>query len=191
VPSGLWLGKASANRRLRGALLPRKLIAGISMPFDRLDGRMGDDMQAWCDVRSAAASANPELISDAAEHYYLQVANLLKYAQPRAELDRRRRSIRHKVNAARLASLATTPARLQATLQSHPSTRDPRKYSADDPPRLASRLSSEAENELHLMLAYIYRLGHRKLVVYQGYKPASAAPVRRRRHPRQSTAHSS
>jgi hypothetical protein len=64
---------------------------------------------------------------------------------------------------------------LRIALERHPATRDSRKYPADDPERLVRRLRSEAENELHLMLAYIYRLGYRKLLTYGGYKPKPPA----------------
>jgi hypothetical protein len=190
VPSGLWLGQVSANRRRRGDVLPRELIDGLMLPFHRLDGRMGDDMQDWCDVRCAAVAGDSQLISDAAEHYYIQVANQLKHDQERAEVERLRASIMHKAKTAQLAGLATTPARLQAALRAHAGTSDPRKYAAGDPQQLADRLTFEAANELHLLLAYFYRLGYRKLVIHQGFKPAPAAD-RRGRHTPHSTAQSS
>ena len=40
----------------------------------------------------------------------------------------------------------------------HASTQHVRKYAGDDLP-LARRLETEALNELHLFLAYVYRLG--------------------------------
>jgi hypothetical protein len=171
APSGLWLGKASGQRRHRRSFLPAWLIAAVTFPLRHLDDRMGDDLQEWCDARSAAVSENYELIPDAAQHYCLQVTNQLKYADAREELHRWRESIRHKVRTVRLIDLGTTPGRLQAELRRHPGTRDSRKYTAEDPERLAARLTSEAENELRLLLAYLYRLGFRKLVIYRGFKP--------------------
>jgi hypothetical protein len=171
APSGLWLGQASGQSRHRRSFLPAWLIAPLTFPLRHLDDRMGDDLQEWCDARSAAASENPELTSDAAQHYCLQVANQLKDTNAREELDRWRGSIRHKIRTVRLIGLETTSERLQAELRRHPGTRDARKYTADDPERLAGRLTSEAENELHLLLAHLYRLGFRKLVIYRGFKP--------------------
>ena len=75
----------------------------------------------------------------------------------------------------RLISLDTTPARLQASLHMHPATQNTRKYSVDDLPRLASRLEVEAQNELHLFLAYVYRLGYHKLLIYPFRPPAVRA----------------
>lgn len=187
VPSGLWLGKASRLRLKRGSLLPESVIACFTFPVRRLDDRMGDDLQDWCDIRSSAVQANPELTSDAAEHYYLQVANLLKDDKDRTELDYWRASIRHKTRTARLAGLDTTPARLRTALASHPSTRDSRQYAADDPQTLARRLTCDADSELNLLLAHSYRLGYRKLVIYRGFKPPDL-PRKKRRHTRQSTA---
>ena len=81
----------------------------------------------------------------------------------------------HKISIVRLISLDTTPARLQASLHMHPATQNPRKYSVDDLPRLASRLEVEAQNELHLFLAYVYRLGYHKLLIYPFRPPAVRA----------------
>ncbi len=174
LPSGLWLGKASAQRgHLRMAPRLSRLLDQVTLPLRCLDSSMGDDVQNWCDVRSAVVAKTPELIADAAEHYYLQVANHVKDRRTRDDLDRRLSSIRHKVAAMRLARLETTkPAMLRDALQDHAYTRDNGKYAIDSPDRLADRLESEAENELRLLLAYIYRLGYRKLVMYRGFKPA-------------------
>lgn len=174
LPSGLWLGKSSTSRRsLRGSTTLRTVFSEVTVPLRWLDDCMGDDMQHWCEVRSAAVGANPELIYDAAEHYYLQVANQVKDRQKHHDLDIRLGSIEHKVAIARLARLGTTSTVvLRDRLQDHPSTRDDRKYPADDPALLACRLESDAENELQLLLACIYQLGNRKLVTYRGFKPA-------------------
>lgn len=174
VPSGLWLGKRSASRRSRrGTTMLRTFFIEVTAPLRFLDDRMGDDMQQWCEVRSAAVGPSPELIYDAAEHYYLQVANQVKGRQQHHDLDTRLGSIKHKVAIARQARLETTrTAVLRDDLQDHPSTRENKKYSTDDPVLLACRLESDAENELELLLARIYQLGYRKLVTYRGFKPA-------------------
>lgn len=173
VPSGLWLGKAAAQHGHQRATPQLSwLLDQVTLPLRCLDNSMGDDVQSWCDVRSAVVSTTPELIYDAAEHYYLQVANQVKDRQRREDLDRPLSSIRHKTSAMRLARLDTTrSAMLRDALQDHPYTRGNGKYAVDSPGRLADRLESEAQNELHLLLASIYRLGYRKLVMYRGLKP--------------------
>ena len=60
----------------------------------------------------------------------------------------------------------------------HPTTQNTRKYSVDDLPRLASRLEVEAQNELHLFLAYVYRLGYHKLLIYPFRPPAVRAQAK-------------
>jgi hypothetical protein len=81
----------------------------------------------------------------------------------------------------RLVNLDTTPARLRESLQKHPSTQDSRKY-PDDDPQLASRLESDAVNELNLFLAYIYRLGYHKLLIYP-FRPGTDQSRARRTEP--------
>ena len=78
----------------------------------------------------------------------------------------------------RLIELDTTPARLREALRKHPSMQTP-KYDDDDLPRLARRLEIDALNELHLFLAYVYRLGHHKLLIYPFRPSVHRAPVRR------------
>lgn len=177
LPSGLWLGRRSTPHRSRRAgTLLRTVAAEITLPLRCLDDSMGDDMQNWCEVRTAAVGPHPELIYDAAEHYYLQVANQVKDRQKHHDLDMRIASIKHKVSIARRARLKTTEtAALRDDLQDHPSTCDNKKYQADDPILLACRLESDAENEFQLLLACIYQLGYRKLVMYRGFKPAPQA----------------
>jgi hypothetical protein len=108
------------------------------------------------------------------------VAARLRNKQAREQLDRWLESIEHKTSIVRLISLDTTPARLHAALQWHPSTRDSGRYTADDLPYLADRLESEAQNELYLFLAQVYRLGFHKLLIYPLRPPA---PVSARRPP--------
>jgi len=133
---------------------------------------MGEDFQSWCDVRAGVVSTSPELIYDAAEHYYIQVVNQVKDPQKHRDLETWLGSIRHKVAIARQLRLETTRAAvLREHLQDHPSTRGIRKYASDDAVLLARRLESDAQNEFQLLLACIYRLGYRKLVTYRGYRP--------------------
>ncbi len=167
LPSGLWLGKASGQLSRQGSSgLPRHLVALATLPLRRLDDRMADDMQDWCDTRLRAASTKPQWLSDAAEYYYNQVGSRLKDGRARDQLTRWRDSVGHKIAVVRLIDLQTTAARLQSALQDHPDTRDGRKYAVEDLPRLARRLLAEAENELHLFLALIYRLGYHRLLIY-------------------------
>src|ERR1035438_4681373 len=178
VPGGLWLTSLPP----RGDRLSsgRTFAAGLlTLPFTRLYERMGDDMQDWCDTRLRAASAKPQWIADAATYYYAQVRGGLKYSQARADLGRWQESITHKIGIVRLISLDTTPARLRESLQMHPSTQHLPKDAADDLPRLARRMESDALSELHLFLAYIYRLGYHKLLVYPFRPPAHQPPLQR------------
>lgn len=173
VPGGLWLAPFYPQHDRH--LVPKPLAAGLTLPLGRLYDRMGDDMENWCDTRLRAASQQPQWISDAAKYYFNQVGGRIKDKQARDELDRWRESITHKISIVRLISLDTTPARLQASLHMHPATHNTRKYPVDDLPRLASRLEVEAQNELHLFLAYVYRLGYHKLLIYPFRPPAVQA----------------
>ena len=56
----------------------------------------------------------------------------------------------------------------------------PGKYTSGDLPHLADRLESEAQNELYLFLAQVYRLGFHRLLIYP-LRPQ--LPVRTRRRP--------
>ncbi|MGO9191103.1 MAG: hypothetical protein ACLP8X_21970 [Streptosporangiaceae bacterium] len=176
VPGGLWFSKLPPQRDRD--LLHRTLAGVLTLPFSRLYDRMGDDMEAWCETRLQAASAKPQWIADAVTYYCHQVQGGLKDRRARADLDRWRESITHKISIVRLIGLDTTPARLQAALAMHPSTQHVRKYAGDDLPRLARRLETEALNELHLFLAYVYRLGHHRLLIYPFRPSAHRAPVR-------------
>jgi hypothetical protein len=178
LPSGLWIGQVPAQRKRQSPQLSFKpLAAWITLPFRRLYDRMGDDMQDWCDARLGAASRTPQRVSEAAQYYYNQVGTRVKPGHEREQLGRWRESIEHKISIVRLINLDTTRARLAAALQWHPSTRDPGKYATDDLPRLAGRLENEAQNELYLFLAQVYRLGFRKLLIYPIRPPL---PITRR-----------
>ena len=174
LPSVLWLGRASISRD--GGQQPTTLTDVLMYPLRRLDDLMGDDMQEWCDVRSRAVAGHPAWVSDAVEYYWRLVAGRVKDEPARRDLGRWRESIRHKINAARLADL-DSPQRLRDALSSHRSTRNSRKYQPDDP-RLADRLRSDAQNELHLFLFALYRLGFYDLLIYPFRPPAQ--PKRKR-----------
>jgi hypothetical protein len=175
---GLWFAKIPPQRDLD--MRPRKLTALPTLPFSRLYEEMGEDMQAWCDIRVQAARARPRYIADAVSYYYDQVVGKSGLSDPRhvAVLRRWRDSITHKIAIVRLISLNATPARLRASLQAHPSTQRA-VYPDNDPPRLARRLKTEALNELHLFLAYVYRLGYHKLLIYP-FRPTVFQPSARR-----------
>jgi hypothetical protein len=173
VPGGLWLTNVSAPQdRLRASPVPKLLTAWLTLPLGRLYDRMGEDLQTWCDTRRRAAAEKPQWISDAAKYYSDQVEGRIKDRQAQADLGRWRESIMHKIDIVRLINLDTTPARLQASLQMHSSTRHKRKYADEDLERLARRLETEALNELHLYLAYLYRLGYHKLLIYP-FRPSA------------------
>lgn len=177
VPSGLWFSKLPPQRDRD--MLPRNLPALLTLPFSRLYDRMGDDMEDWCDTRLRAASPKPQWISDAAQYYYNQVAGRLSEGRARADLDRWLDSITHKISIVRLINLDSVPGRLRASLQMHPSTQHIRKYNDDDLPQLARRLETEALNELHLFLAYVYRLGYHKMLIYPFRPSAQRARAQR------------
>jgi hypothetical protein len=172
VPGGLWLTKLPPRRDLD--MQPRTWSGVLTLPFSRLYDRMGDDMQEWCDTRKRAAAPKPEWISGAVQYYWNQMSRISDQ-QARDQLDSWRDSIIHKIAIVRLIDLDASPARLRAALDRHPSTQHARKYNDDDLLRLAERLEVEALNELHLFLAYAYRLGYRKMLVYP-YRPGAHRP---------------
>jgi hypothetical protein len=179
VPSGLWLSKLPPQRDRD--LLPRSLSGLLTLPFSRLYDRMGDDMERWCDTRLRAVSPDPQWIADAAQYYSNQAEGLRGESPARANLDRWRDSIRHKISIVRLINLDAGPERLRASLQMHSSTAHLRKYNDEDLARLADRLETEALNELRLFLASIYRLGYHTMLIFP-FRPTIArvdAPPRR------------
>lgn len=180
VPSVLWLGRVSAQRaRRRGHLIPGQLADYVMLPLRRLDDGIGDDLQDWCDARSRAVSGRPQEVADAAQYYYRQVAGRLKDDRDREQLYCWRESIRHKIKMVQMIGRGEPAARVYTALQSHPSTSSTGKYDTGDLPRLSGRLQSEAENELHLLLAWAYRRGHHKLLIYPFRPPpAPHAPHR-------------
>ena len=91
----------------------------------------------------------------------------------------------------RLINLDAGPERLRASLDLHPSTQHLRKYNDDDLVRLADRLETEALNELHLFLAYLYRLGYHTMLIYP-FRPSIQrveAPAAAAHGPRPRRAH--
>jgi hypothetical protein len=173
VPTGLRFIKLPPQRDLD--LLPRTRAALLTLPFSRLYDRMGDDMQDWCDTRIEAAKPRPQWIADAAQYYWNQMGRVSD-PRARADLDRWRDSIAHKISMVRLIDLDARPDRLRASLQMHSSTAYGRKYTDDDHDRLARRLETEALNELHLFLAYAYRLGYHKMLIFP-FRPGAHRPV--------------
>jgi hypothetical protein len=183
VPSGLWLGQLPPQRDRD--LRPRNLPGLLTLPFSRLYDRMGNDMDTWCGTRLRAVSPNPQWIADAAEYYSNQAEGLRGESPARANLDRWRDSIKHKIAIVRLINLDAGQERLQAALNLHPSTHHLRKYNDADLARLADRLETEALNELRLFLAYIYRLGYHTMLIYPFRPPRQRvdAPIGRRAAP--------
>jgi hypothetical protein len=170
VPGGLWFRRLPPQRDRD--LLPATLASLFTLPFSHLYDRMGDDMQDWCDIRVRAASVRPQWIADAVVYYHNQMVGRLRDAKARTDLDGWRTSIMHKIRIERMIDQDFSSARLRAELRTHPSTQHVRAYNDEDLMRLARRLESEALNELHLFLAYAYRLGYQKMLIYP-FRPSS------------------
>jgi hypothetical protein len=177
VSGGLWFAKVPPQRDLD--MLPRTPASVPMRPFSLLYERMGEDQQNWCDIRCEAAKPKPQYIADAAEYYWNQTRRVTD-PQHRARLDRWRESIVRKINLVRLIDLDAGPRRLEAQLQLYSSTANTRKYNVDDQDQLARRLETEALNELHLFLAYAYRLGYHTMLIYPfrvgAYRPEPPPP---------------
>ena len=175
LPSGLWLAKVSTQRgrQLLDSQWGRRLTTCLNFPLRRLGDGIGDDLEAWCEARVKAVAKMPQRTAEAAQYYFSQVANRLKDRAALEELNRWLGSIEHKNEILRLIRLDTTTDRLQAALQNHSSTWPLQKY-IHDRPRLTDRLESDAQNELHLLLASLYRLGYHKLLIYPARAQASA-----------------
>ena len=172
VPGGLWLTKVPPQRDRD--MRPRTWTSVLTLPFSRLYDRMGDDMQAWCDTRIEAAKPKPQWIADAAEYYWNQMGRVTD-TKARADLDRWRDSIVHKISMVRLIDLDPGPGQLAAHLRLHPATQDDRKYRDDDQALLARRLVSDALSELNLFLCYAYQHGYYNMLVYP-YRPGANRP---------------
>jgi hypothetical protein len=175
VPFGLGFSRLPPSE-----LVPRTLAGRLSLPFSRLYDRMGDDLQAWCDTRLTAACVQAQWTADAAKYYLDQVsASLAPGSQDRKHLQTWHDSIQHKITVVRLIGLDTTPARLGDQLARHESTRDIGPCTDEELAILAERLRCDAENELSLFLAYLYRLGHHKLLIYPFRPSVHRDPLRR------------
>ncbi len=167
VPSGLWLGKVAEQRhsRLRGRWRPEaeKLAGWLTFFVRRMDDRIGDDLEVWCDERLRAACGSPAVLGQATIYYHERiVARWPKGDRRRQALDRAKDSILHKVGVVQGINLGTT--QLEARLKAHPSTRAlVGKYTRKE---LEGRLLDSAENELRVMLADEYRRGRGKLLIY-------------------------
>ncbi len=173
LPSSLLLGE-SISRRIheRDSLMPERLVACLAFPLRRLNDRMGEDLQNWCDARLQPVWQNAQRISEAAIYYYSQVESRLKNIQAQEEFDHSRQSIVRKCKIVLLIDRGTDPDMLWAALRSHPDMQNMNKHSADDLVNLARRLEIEAGNELLLFLAHLYRLGYHKLLIY-GFRTPS------------------
>ena len=180
VPGGLWFRRLPPERDRD--LLPKTLASLLTIPFSHLYDRMGDDMQNWCDIRVRAASVKPQWIADAVVYYHNQMVNGLRDAKARTDLDAWRVSIMHKIRIERMIDQDFSAARLRAELRTHSSTQHIRAFNDDDLLRLARRLESEALNELHLFLAYAYRLGYQKMLIYP-FRPSPLATRVQRAEP--------
>jgi hypothetical protein len=177
LPGGLWLTRLPPRRDQE--MRPRRWSGVLSLPFSRLYDRMGEDMQDWCDARKRAAAPEPRYIAGAARYYWNQMSRV-RDERARDDLDRWRDSIEHKIGIVRLIELDASPARLRASLAEHPCTESIRAYDDEDVHHLAERLEVEALNELHLFLAYAYRLGYHKMLVYPFRPEAHRHPPRPR-----------
>jgi hypothetical protein len=164
APAALGLAQVPPQRD-RDMRLPT-MLSVLTLPFGRLYDRMGDDLQDWCDIRLSATSADPQWIADAVNYYYDQVGREVTSSLALADLDRWRASISHKIRIVGLIRKSAPEEQLRAALQIHPDTENTRKYNTDDRTRLAARLRTEANGELNLFLAYIYPIGHGKLLIY-------------------------
>ena len=56
-------------RRRTGAQL-------LTLPFSRLYDRIGEDIQAWCDFRMAAAKSEPRYLGHTVQYYWNQMSRV-------------------------------------------------------------------------------------------------------------------
>jgi hypothetical protein len=167
LPGGLWLAKVSGELGTgRSGMQPSGLAGCLTFPLRRLNDRMGDDLQYWCDDRSRAVADNPPWVSDAAQYYFNQVNGRLKDDRAQTYVNDLRESIKHKIKVMQMIEVEDTPARVEAALQSHSSTRDLHQFTIGDLFTLSRRLRTEAEHELDLLMAFAYRRGFYDLLIY-------------------------
>jgi hypothetical protein len=182
VAPGLLLSKVPPQRDLD--MQPRTSAHVLTLPFSRLYDRIGEDMQAWCDYRMAAAKSEPRYLGHTAQYYWNQMGRV-KDPRTRDIMDTRRKSIVHKMDCVRLIDLDASQARLNDAFQQHPSTQHLRDCTDEYLIWLAKRLESDAESELFQFLARAYQLGYDKMLVYPfrpdpprpGAPPPRAEPV--------------
>lgn len=179
VAPGLLLSKVPPQRDLE--MRPRTGAHLVTLPFSRLYDRIGDDMQAWCDFRMAAAKSEPRYLGHTAQYYWNQMSRI-RDRRTRDILDTLRRSIVHKMDCVRLIDLDASPARLRDAFQQHPCTQHIRAFTDDDLIWLARRLESDAESELSQFLSRAYKLGYHKMLVYpfrpEPHRPGAPPPPR-------------
>lgn len=168
VPSGLWLGKVAKQRERRGRRwLPEAEVLASWLTFivRRMDDRMGDDLDVWCEARVRGACSSPRILRDATVYYHDRIVRRWpKDDRRRQALDREKDSILHKVEVVRLINLDTTQQRIDTALRAHPATSPlVGRYARED---LANRLLDSGENELRVMLSDAYRQGRSDLLIY-------------------------
>jgi hypothetical protein len=166
VPSALWLDKAAKQHSREGdRWLPEALVGWLAFFINRMNDRMGDDLQTWCDERLRRASANRRLLREATVYYHSHIVGRFQRDDRRRQVvDRAKESILQKIEVLKLINPDTTPQQLDVALRRHPSTRSwAGRYTHRD---LASRLQDSAENDLRFMLADAYRWGCDKLPIY-------------------------
>jgi len=194
VAPGLLLSKVPPQRDLE--MRPRTGAHLLTLPFSRLYDRIGDDMQAWCDFRMAAAKSEPRYLGHTAQYYWNQMGRI-RDRRTRDILETLRRSIVHKMDCVRLIDLDASHAKLRDAFQQHPCTQHIRTFTDDDLIWLARRLESDAESELSQFLSRAYQLGYHKMLVYPfrpephrpGAPPPPRAEPRRAGHTGPLTAH--
>jgi hypothetical protein len=179
VAPGLLLSKVPPQRDLE--MRPRTGAQLVTLPFSRLYDRIGDDMQAWCDFRMAAAKSEPRYLGYTAQYYWNQMSRI-RDQRTRDILDTLRRSIVHKMDVVRLIDLDASPAKLRDAFQQHPCTQHIRDFTDEDLIWLARRLVSDAESELNQFLSRAYKLGYHKMLVYpfrpEPHRPEAPPPPR-------------
>ena len=102
VAPGLLLSKVPPQRDLE--MRPRTGAHLVTLPFSRLYDRIGDDMQAWCDYRMAAAKSEPRYLGHTVQYYWNQMSRV-RDRRTRDILDTLRKSIVHKMDCVRLIDL--------------------------------------------------------------------------------------
>ena len=163
VAPGLLLSKVPPQRDLE--MRPRTGAHLVTLPFSRLYDRIGDDMQAWCDYRMAAAKSEPRYLGYTVQYYWNRMSQV-RDQRTRDILDTYRKSIVHKMDCVRLIDLDASHAKLRDAFQQHPSTQHNRTFTDDDLIWHARRLESDAESELSQFLSRAYQLGYHKMLVY-------------------------